>query len=628
MTQHALASESVRTEVSKKVPMTRSMHVTAASVTIIDRNGVRVPAGSIASVLRVLTDRKHTHFPIITVAQEHTTGTDAVFQSGRWILDNGHFAPYAGARAPTYTLEYADFIIATPDQGDARTKAPTLAPVLEAARTYATAKGHLVVLESDLPGFATTVLSPEPVAPASTESATDDAPLADSREIIPPKPTTLPPPFPPAAALSVERSQIDRPGQRRDTRTPVLLHAARARRRLIHVSQAVIARTRRLTQRFPSISKEGAGRAAKARTYRLVGVAAVISLSAAGGIALITTNENTPAPEHVAATAPPITAAEVDLLDTYVELWTLPADQAETVSWFTAGVIHVDPDSGELILTEPHSGDEIASAELDSAIEYTTEFIAGDSPAVGARTDEKFTVLTADGVTQSWKLNEDDVLRASGTTPMLMRDDEAFALIVGEDKPVPVTGNPDLIPAAIDGDTLLQIAAGQPRIASISRTDDAEASEAVLARPTPTAQFERHLTAGHGLALAQWADNGTIVLAVHDTTTGSVTVTIPGAAEASGWRLGRGMETLLIGGHAIDVATGRPLASTDGAQFSTAYGPAAVLDDGAQRTYIVNGRSYTTTAGRLLGFDGDGLAVVRTTNGAVTTMILETEGTS
>jgi len=625
MTQHSLATESDRAKLSEEVPMTHDLHVTAASVTIIDRNGVRVPAGSIASVLRVLTDRKHTSPPVITVAEEHTTGDEAVFQAGPWILDDDRCVPYPGARPPTYTLEYADFVIATPDQGDARTKSPTLAPVLAAARTYATATGFLVVLESDLPGFTTTVIAPDRGAQSDAGATPKAAELADAREIIPPKPTTPPPPPPESdTATALDEHQTPWP---RCRRPPIRLHTALAHRRLSHVSQAVIASARCLLQPSPKVGNAEASGSKKARTYRLVGVAAVVTLTAAGGIAIFAQNKPTPAPEPVAATAPPITAADADLLDGYVEAWTLPADQAETVSWFAAGVVHVDPDSGELILTEPRSGDEISSVELDSAIEYTTEFIAGDSPAFGARTDDAFTAMTADGRTQSWTLTDDDVLRASGTIPMIVRDDAVFALVVGEDKPVPVTGNPDVIPAAIDGDTLLQVTAGQPRIASISRTDDADTSETVLAPPRPTAQFDRHLSVGHGLALVQWTENGSIVLAIHDTTTGSVTATVPDAAGTSGWRLGRGMETLLVGGHAIDVATGEPLASTDGAEFSSAYGPAAVLDDGAQRTYIVGGHSYTTSAGRLLGFDGEGLALVRTTNGAVTTMILDTEGT-
>lgn len=624
MTQHSLAAESDRAEVSEEVPMTHDLHVTAASVTIVDRNGVRVPAGSIASVRRVLTDRKHTRPPVITVAEEHTAGDEAVFQAGRWVLVDERFVSYPGTRPPTYTLEYADFVIATPDQGDARTKSPTLAPVLAAARTYATATRFLVVLESDLPGFTTTVIAPDHGSPSDDVATPNAAELADAREIIPPKPTTPPPPPESDTATALEEQLTPRP---RRQRPPLRLHSALAHRRLSHVSQAVVARARRLLQSSPKVGNAGASGSKKARTYRLVGVAAVVTLASAGGIAIFAQDESTPAPEPVAATAPPITAADADLLDGYVEAWTLPADQAETVSWFAAGVVHVNPDSGELILTEPRSGDEITSVELDSAIEYTTEFMAGDSPAVGARTDDAFTAMTADGRTQSWTLTDEDVLRASGTIPMLVRDDAVFALVVGEDKPVPVTGNPDLIPAAIDGDTLLQVTAGQPRIASMSRTNDADASETVLAPPTPTAQFDRHLTAGQGLALVQWTYNGSSVLAIHDTTTGSVTATIPDAADVAGWRLGRGMETLLVGGHAIDVASGEPLASTDGAEFSSAYGPAAVLDDGAQRTYIVGGHSYTTSAGRLLGFDGEGLAVVRTTNGAVTTMILDTEGT-
>ena len=71
--------------------MTHDLHITAASVTIIDRSGVRVPVGSLSSVIRVLADRKHKRPPVITVASAHTAEPTTVFQTGKWTLTEGTF---------------------------------------------------------------------------------------------------------------------------------------------------------------------------------------------------------------------------------------------------------------------------------------------------------------------------------------------------------------------------------------------------------------------------------------------------------------------------------------------------------------------------------------------------------
>ena len=629
MTQHSLAAESDSRDVSEEMPMTHDLHITAASVTIIDRSGVRVPVGSLSSVIRVLADRKHKRPPVITVASAHTAEPTTVFQTGKWTLTEGTFKRYTGERTPTYILEYADFIVSIPGHGEARTKSSTLAPVLTAARKYADTTGSLIVLDSDLPGFTSTVISPRD-APTTNEALVDedDAPT-EAMALIPPKPD-FPPPSPEdasATAVDILSPSPRRTRARTSRRVPLSLHISLARRHLGHLSTAVTAHVRRLPQHLPR-ARTGSEAPTKKRILALTSAASVVALTAAGGVALIATNAPTPDPEPTTAAAPAITPSERDLLAGYTEAWTLPAAEAEAVSWFAAGVAHVSPDSGEFILTDPTSGEEIAAVDLDGAIDYTAEFTDNGTPAVGARTDEGFTALTAEGDTQSWPLTDDDVLRVSGTTPMLIRDGDAFALTVDENDPIPVTGNPELRPAAIDGDDFLQIAAGQPRLATLSRSGDKDATETTLAPPTPTARFDRHLTVGHGLALTQWSDGSSTTLVIHDTDTGDVTATVATPDDVSGWSLGRGMQTLVVGDHTLDASTGHVLAATDGAPFATAIGPAAVIDNGSQRHYIVGGHSFTTQAGRVLGYDGEGLAVVRNTDGSVTTMILDPEETS
>lgn len=309
-------------------------------------------------------------------------------------------------------------------------------------------------------------------------------------------------------------------------------------------------------------------------------------------------------------------------------LWGIDADLAEDASWTGAGVAHIDPEDDALVLRSTLSGEETARVELDEPVEWVEEFMAGEDPAVGARTETGFIAITSEGDTQEWEIDEDAQLRTSGSTPMLIDDGEIYALVVGEEDPASVTGNPEYAPAAIDGETLIQYASGSPRVVTLPITDDAEhdAAELILDDPAEGASFQRHLTFGHGLSLTEWDIDGETYLVVHDLhEEASVSAVVPSFDGAESWSVGRGMELATIGGYAFDLEDGSLVAESAEEDFHRAMGPVAVVDAGNGREFILDGYQYTETT-RVLGYTGAGTAIVRQPDGSVAA-VSEAEGT-
>lgn len=139
-----------------------------------------------------------------------------------------------------------------------------------------------------------------------------------------------------------------------------------------------------------------------------------------------------------------------------------------------------------------------------------------------------------------------------------------------------------------------------------------------MTAPTDDAAFVRHISAGHGLAVAEWAVEGTNFIVVHSLTENGA---ITGATEASptsqDWKVGRGLETAIIGDTAFNLSNGTIAAQSTTGDFTTALGPAAITEAGAERTYYLNKHTYTDPD-RVIGFTSEGIALVRGSNGVVT----------
>lgn len=364
------------------------------------------------------------------------------------------------------------------------------------------------------------------------------------------------------------------------------------------------------------------------RRVTLISVAAALAALMIGAVLLLL---NTGAGEPPGAESDP--PADTDWLSTVdtpapaeesltedhsMTMWDLDAEDAEELSWYSAGVAHIDPDDNSLVLRGTLTGDEIARAELAEPVIWTNGFMVGDQPAVGARTESTFVAITSDGETQSWEIDESASLGITGSTPMLTtEDDDVYALLVGEEDPVEVAANPQYRAAAIDDDTLIQFAAGMPRVVTLPMNDNADPAELRLDSPTDGASFGRHLAVGHGLALTEWQIDSQDYLVVHDLTEeATVTAVVPSVDDAQGWSMGRGMEMAIIGPYAFDVETGELAAQSPDGDFLSALGGAAITQGSEGREFILEGESFYETS-RVIGHTGSGTVIIRQPDGSV-----------
>ncbi|WP_350270831.1 hypothetical protein AAFP32_04575 [Brevibacterium sp. CBA3109] len=564
--------------------------IVTAEVTLKDRSNVSVSKPTLDAALAVIRRRHHNRQPIIELAPVHAHDT-ICFRAGRWRVTPTALELLASSEtAPTtYQIEFHNFSIITPGEGSIAAKS-SLATVVAAAQSLANRNVDSFELTSALPGFRALVLEPE-----SFDDTVELSPVSE----LPPKPTSKP-------------------------HTPTRID------RLIARAKAKWATIKPATSKKPSPRAQASPKPrlpdsnwAKSAPIILAAVAVLlVGLLILGLLQLAPTRQPEPAASPTWFTPAPIAQpADAELLDGYdKKLWELPANKTAALGWFKAGVAYVTPDSGELVLTNTTSGDVIGKAKLDGPIKYTAEFTSGDTPAVAARTDKTVTIITGKGTTQTWPVGKDQKLNVTGTTPMITTKDGGIqALLVGEKEPVTVSSNPQFLPVAIDDHALIQVESGKPRLVNVPFGDNNDdATTITLAAPTKGATFVRHITAGHGLAVTEWSVEGTNYVVVHSLTNdGAVT----GAAEASpasqDWKVGRGLETAIIGNTAFNLANGTVAAQSTADDFTTALGPVAIIESGADRTYYLNKHTYTDPD-RVIGYTSEGIALVRGSNGVVT----------
>lgn len=327
--------------------------------------------------------------------------------------------------------------------------------------------------------------------------------------------------------------------------------------------------------------------------------------------------------ENWIASAPALNPAETSLTDAHAEeLWTHRLSTEDPAYWFAAGTVVIDGEEGEVVLLDTETGDEIVRIPVEGEVQHVVEFLHEDTPAAGVFTQDQFVAVTAEGDDQSWDLEEGEVVRAPGTTPMLTTEEgDTSALIIGEEDPVETEGNPSYISGAIDEDTLIQVIPGEPRVALLpvaADEDSQPASEELLQAPTDGASFLRHLSVGTGHSLSLWEVDGEEYLVVHslEEEPGTVTSAVAAPDEPEAWQVGRGMQLAVTGPYAFSLETGELTARHPDATFTGALGPAALAESEGSRSFVVDGTQHYESD-RVTGYSEDRIALIRRPDGTL-----------
>lgn len=153
-----------------------------AKVTLVDRTGTRVPAGSLEQAVAMIAGRAHQSTPVLGLAGQHET--DPSFAPGRWALAEGQLAPAPGTDVPDYLLEYTEWQL---DDQAGYLSAVTPASLDTFGQAVATRAGHEITITSDLPGVRT-----HRYAPATDTTADGDVTAAVAHDTATDVPSWVP----------------------------------------------------------------------------------------------------------------------------------------------------------------------------------------------------------------------------------------------------------------------------------------------------------------------------------------------------------------------------------------------------------------------------------------------------
>lgn len=123
----------------------------SANVTLVDRTGTRVRAGSIEAATAKLAGYPHQSAPMLALAESHAS--DAGFTPGAWRLAEGQLTPAAAVDVPDYRLEYSDFHLA--DADDQHLSPVTMDNLAALVQNMATRSGQEIAIKTRLPGVRT-----------------------------------------------------------------------------------------------------------------------------------------------------------------------------------------------------------------------------------------------------------------------------------------------------------------------------------------------------------------------------------------------------------------------------------------------------------------------------------------
>lgn len=341
-------------------------------------------------------------------------------------------------------------------------------------------------------------------------------------------------------------------------------------------------------------------------------------------------------------TALPTNAAATQSLDSRstMKLWTLEPGDADSVSWFAAGIVATNEAKGEISLYSQSDGKRVATYKtgdkvaLPKDLRWAAEFLHNGEPAVGLRIADSFVAISAAGNVQQWEVPASMEIKVHGSTPLMTnaateKDPKKIvykALEIGNTTPIDLTVNRSLTTRAVDADWIVQMDFDGPIIAMnpVDRSNTETVAHAVnLVAPTDEASFVRHLDAGHGYALALWDVSGVPYIGVHalegerEGEASSFVKSPFSEGDTKSWTIASGMDLALLGPYAFSLKTGALAEYNPDQDFSRAYGPAAVsIDESDRRTFLLDHNQYSESE-RIIGFTGQGTVLVRLIDGSV-----------
>lgn len=569
--QHTHSAAPSTTDCPHTPPETAHVLYLDATISISDPAGVAVEAPSLHDALTVIRSRSASTPMTVRISSHHLEAQPELATTVYRVTDTG-LEP-TEEQSAGYELHYQEFRLI---DGTEDVRARHLEAIAHAATQLATTRGAAISLISDLPGIASRDFTPQPIENTDAREE-DDADTQQLPAVEAPEPT-------PSKILRLRRT---------------LAHRFKlARRRLAAIKLPRV-----------SISKPAL----------IIGLAAFLVVGLLAGTVTVI-NHTATADDHLTP------AAELTVTDSPLETdythkaWTLDAAKSKTLTWSQAGLAYVDPANGHLTLADPTTGKPRGNVGLDSPISFTSEFMAGNTPALAARTKTKLYAITADGKTQAWPTATDDRVSIKGTTPMLTtREGTHYALTIESDKPQQVKADSPGQVIGIDGTDLLAQASTQP---TIYRTpiNGGDTAKLHLAAPIDGATFERHLGTGHGLTAALWTHDGdhlAVVYQLTDTAPAPVT-TRPAPADIEDWTIRRGLERITLDDSIINAADGTLVATIDPTAVLAVTGRVVETSRDGQRLYSTDTNAHPAEH-RILGMNTDVL-VIRNEDGTTTGM--------
>ncbi|MDS2174322.1 hypothetical protein Q7C18_16595 [Nesterenkonia sp. CL21] len=578
-----------------------------AAVDLADRDGQRTRHADLASALAAVRRGHHGHLsPVIGL--DAGPGAADVVESGCWTLE--YIDPERCERPPRqavdFTLAYTDWTMTVPGEGP---RPVDVAELGEELASVIRASGRPAEVVGDLLGLRPTVFT------LDTDGRAAPAPAALAEHI---RSAGLPQEEPESDGTAEHEAagHASRADEVGSDSAPVVAGAVEGEPSLDTGEFEALTRSARRAQ----------DRQRRKRRRRRAAVLGAVVAVLVGGLAwYAVTGEDDARGDSPATASPELVEAGIDLRDEYsLRLWDLPPSEAGQLSVFSAGVLSVAGEGETLVLRAGLTGEPVAEIELDSELQWTTELrLPGETEAavdaVGVRADGEFTVVTAAGDEQRWEIPEGSEVTAMGEIPLLHDQDGVHLLELGSEEPELLEVNPELITGAADRAGIIQARPGEPEIVRIPWSEGEESTALTLETPEEGFTFTKHLAVGHGQGLSYWAAEDQGYYVVHDLDDGAaraVLETPTPASEAPAWEVGRGMDLAIIENYAVSLTSGELEAAWDGADFTVALGPAAVVETDSGRHIVLDQHVYSETD-RVIGVSPGGTMWVRQPDGSV-----------